>query len=206
MVKLKRAYDERGDDDGTRVLVDRVWPRGVTKERAAVDWWAKGLAPSEELRKWFGHDPRRFEEFAERYRAELDGNPDLERLRRLAREGEVTLVFGAKDREHNQAVVLRSCSKADRARPGVTLDPVRSGRPSPVPPRCAGAARHRGCRRRASAVVAGAVQDASGLAAGELGQVGASDLLEREVEVGGQVRDVPQDVAQLGRQSRALLV
>lgn len=107
MVKLKRAYDERGDDDGTRVLVDRVWPRGVTKERAAVDWWAKGLAPSEELRKWFGHDPRHFEEFAERYRAELDGNPDLERLRRLAREGEVTLVFGAKDREHNQAVVLR---------------------------------------------------------------------------------------------------
>src|SRR5690606_27379462 len=75
MLKLKRAYDERAEDDGTRVLVDRVWPRGVTKERAAIDWWAKGLAPSEELRKWFSHDPKRFDEFAERYEAELAGSP-----------------------------------------------------------------------------------------------------------------------------------
>ena len=89
------------------MLVDRIWPRGVTKERAGIDWWAKSLAPSEELRKWFGHDPKRFDEFAERYAAELEGNADLERLRRLAAEGRVTLVFGAKDREHNQAGVLK---------------------------------------------------------------------------------------------------
>lgn len=107
MVRLKRAYDERSDDDGPRVLVDRIWPRGVTKERAAIDWWAKGLAPSEELRRWFGHDPKRFDEFAERYEAELAGNPDLQRLKELAAAGEVTLVFGAKDRERNQAVVLK---------------------------------------------------------------------------------------------------
>jgi len=112
MVRLKRAYDERAEDDGTRVLVDRVWPRGVTKERAAIDWWAKGLAPSEELRKWFSHDPKRFDEFAERYEAELAGSPDMERLRRLAAEGTVTLVFGARDREHNQAVVLKRLVEA----------------------------------------------------------------------------------------------
>ncbi len=112
MVRLKRAYDERSEDDGTRVLVDRIWPRGVTKERAGIDWWAKSLAPSEELRKWFGHDPKRFDEFAERYVAELTGNADLERLRRLAAEGTVTLVFGAKDRDHNQAVVLKGLLEA----------------------------------------------------------------------------------------------
>lgn len=112
MVRLKRAYDERAEDDGTRVLVDRVWPRGVTKERAAIDWWAKGLAPSEELRKWFSHDPKRFDEFAERYEAELAGSPDMERLRRLAAEGTVTLVYGARDREHNQAVVLKRLVEA----------------------------------------------------------------------------------------------
>ncbi|SRR5690554_5649510 len=112
MVKLKRAYDEKAEDDGTRVLVDRIWPRGVTKERAAIDWWAKGLAPSEDLRKWFSHDAKRFEEFADRYRAELNGSEDLERLRQLSASGVVTLVFGAKDREHNQAVVLKSIVEA----------------------------------------------------------------------------------------------
>lgn len=112
MVRLKRAYDERSEDDGTRVLVDRIWPRGVTKERAAIDWWATGLAPSEELRRWFAHDPKRFDEFAERYEAELAGSADLERLRRLAAAGEVTLVFGAKDRERNQAVVLKRLLEA----------------------------------------------------------------------------------------------
>lgn len=112
MVNLKRAYDEKGEGDGTRVLVDRIWPRGVTKERAGIDWWAKGLAPSEELRKWFSHDPKRFAEFAERYRAELHASPDLQRLRDLAEQGEVTLVFGAKDREHNQAAVLKEMVEA----------------------------------------------------------------------------------------------
>ena len=107
MLRLKRAYDDKEKDDGTRVLVDRVWPRGVTKERAAIDWWAKDLAPSEELRKWFAHDPKRFDEFADRYRGELHGNSDLERLKQLSHDGRVTLVYGAKDREHNQAVVLK---------------------------------------------------------------------------------------------------
>lgn len=112
MVKLKRAYDEKAEDDGTRVLVDRIWPRGVTKERAGIDWWAKGLAPSEDLRKWFSHDAKRFGEFAERYRAELNGSEDLKRLKQLSSSGVVTLVFGAKDREHNQAVVLKSIVEA----------------------------------------------------------------------------------------------
>src|SRR5690606_2130774 len=104
---LKRAYDARAEDDGIRVLVDRVWPRGVTKERAAIDWWAKGLAPSEGLRKWFSHDPKRFDEFAERYGSELAGNPDRGRLEALVKQGTVTLVFGSKDRERNQAAVLK---------------------------------------------------------------------------------------------------
>lgn len=113
MLKLKRAYDERAEDDGTRVLVDRIWPRGVTKERAAIDWWAKGLAPSEDLRKWFSHDPKRFDEFADRYIGELQGSADLDRLRKLCLDGNVTLVFGAKDREHNQAVVLKKLVERD---------------------------------------------------------------------------------------------
>lgn len=113
MLKLKRAYDEKAEDDGTRVLVDRIWPRGVTKERASIDWWAKGLAPSEDLRKWFSHDPKRFEEFADRYRGELHGSADLDRLKKLSSDGKVTLVFGAKDREHNQAVVLKEMVERD---------------------------------------------------------------------------------------------
>lgn len=106
MVKIKRAYVAAAADDGKRVLVDRVWPRGVTKERAAIDWWAKDLAPSQELRKWFGHRPERYLEFKERYEAELSGNPELPRLRDLVASERVTLVYGAKDEEHNQAVVL----------------------------------------------------------------------------------------------------
>ncbi len=112
MVKIKRAYDDRAEDDGMRVLVDRIWPRGVTKDSAGIDWWAKSLAPSEDLRKWFSHDPKRFDEFAERYRGELDDSPDLEKLKQLSQDGSVTLVFGAKDREHNQAVVLKALVEA----------------------------------------------------------------------------------------------
>ena len=105
-VALKRAYEAASDSDGTRVLVDRLWPRGVTKARARIDVWLKDVAPSTQLRKWFGHDPGKWTEFQRRYRAELKGSEALAELRKLAREGHVTLVYGAKDEEHNDAVVL----------------------------------------------------------------------------------------------------
>jgi len=106
MLKIKRAYEEASSADGTRVLVDRLWPRGVTKERAAVDWWAKELAPSHELRKWYGHRPERFEEFKERYAEEVSSREELAQLRELAESGTVTLVYAAKDEVRNQAAVL----------------------------------------------------------------------------------------------------
>ena len=107
-VRLKRAYDPPAASDGTRILVDRLWPRGVRKADAALDGWLKELAPSAELRKWFGHDPARWPEFQRRYADELSRRPEeIERLRALVRKGTVTLVFGARDEEHNDAVVLR---------------------------------------------------------------------------------------------------
>ena len=107
-IRLKRAYEPATDDDGRRVLVDRLWPRGVSKAEAAIDEWAKDLAPSTELRKWFGHDPRRWQAFRSRYRAELATfGDDLDRLRDVARAGTLTLVYAARDQAHNDAVVLR---------------------------------------------------------------------------------------------------
>jgi uncharacterized protein YeaO (DUF488 family) len=107
-VRLKRAYEHAAPDDGTRILVDRLWPRGLKKTEAGIDQWVKVLAPSTELRKWFGHDPSRWQEFRQRYRAELRaGSDQLEHLRTLARSGTITLVYGARDEEHNDAVVLR---------------------------------------------------------------------------------------------------
>lgn len=107
-VRIKRAYEAPSADDGTRVLVDRLWPRGVRKADAAIDHWAKELAPSTELRKWFGHDPARWAEFRRRYAAELrEQGEALDRLRALAEKGPVTLVYAAHDEEHNDAVVLR---------------------------------------------------------------------------------------------------
>ncbi|RWG80540.1 MAG: DUF488 family protein [Mesorhizobium sp.] len=107
-VKLKRAYETPVADDGTRVLVDRLWPRGVKKTEAAIDYWMKELAPSTELRKWFGHDPARWDEFRRRYAAEIHQHRDeLGQLRSLMQEGAVTLVFSAHDEAHNDAVVLR---------------------------------------------------------------------------------------------------
>jgi uncharacterized protein YeaO (DUF488 family) len=106
-VRLKRAYEPPDDDDGYRVLIDRLWPRGVSKEEARVDEWARELGPSTELRKWFGHQPVRFDEFRRRYTAELAAQDEkLRELRRRAREGTLTLVYGARDTEHNDAVVL----------------------------------------------------------------------------------------------------
>jgi uncharacterized protein YeaO (DUF488 family) len=107
-VRLKRAYEPPSRSDGTRVLVDRLWPRGVKKTDAKIDEWMKDIAPSTALRKWFGHDPARWPEFQERYAAEVYRHPEqLERLRTLAREGPLTLVFSAHDEAHNDAVVLR---------------------------------------------------------------------------------------------------
>ena len=108
-VKLKRAYEAPADDDGTRVLIDRLWPRGVRKRDAALDLWLKELGPSTELRKWFGHDPARWDEFRTRYAAELAQKPELmAQLREFAHQGVLTLVYSAHDQQHNDAVVLRS--------------------------------------------------------------------------------------------------
>ena len=108
-VKLKRAYVAQDADDGTRVLVDRLWPRGVRKADAALDLWLKEIAPSTELRKWFDHDTARWDEFRERYSGELRTHPELlVQLRTLARKGTLTLVYAAHDERHNDAVVLRA--------------------------------------------------------------------------------------------------
>jgi uncharacterized protein YeaO (DUF488 family) len=107
-VKLKRAYDPPASGDGKRVLIDRLWPRGLSKEKAALDQWIKDIAPSAELRKWFGHDPARWDEFRRRYAAEVHQHSDLlEKLRSLARTGTLTLVYSAHDEEHNNAMELR---------------------------------------------------------------------------------------------------
>jgi uncharacterized protein YeaO (DUF488 family) len=107
-IRLKRAYEPPAASDGKRILVDRLWPRGVKKAVAAIDMWAKDIAPSTELRQWFGHETGRWGEFRRRYVAELARKTDLiKELRALARNGPITLVFGAHDQTHNDAVVLR---------------------------------------------------------------------------------------------------
>jgi uncharacterized protein YeaO (DUF488 family) len=106
-VHSKRVYDRAEPDDGYRVLIDHVWPRGISHERAKLDEWARELAPSDELRKWFDHVPDRFEGFRSRYRDELnDKHERVEELRRRARKGRLTIVYAARDREHNNAIVL----------------------------------------------------------------------------------------------------
>jgi uncharacterized protein YeaO (DUF488 family) len=108
-VTIKRAYEPAVRSDGSRILVDRLWPRGISKRKAALHGWMKEVAPSPALRKWFGHKPERFKDFAKRYRAELKGNPALEDLRAL--KGKVTLVYGAKDPKINHAAVLAKVLK-----------------------------------------------------------------------------------------------
>lgn len=108
-IRLRRIYDEPEKDEGTRVLVDRVWPRGISRDAADLDHWFKELAPSTELRKWFGHDPKLWAAFKQKYRQELEDDDKREKLKELvelAASGPLTLLFGAKDTEHNQAVVL----------------------------------------------------------------------------------------------------
>lgn len=109
-LRLKRVYEPAGEEDGLRVLVDRLWPRGMSKEEAAVDHWAKEAAPSHELRRWFGHDPARWDAFQQRYRDELaapGAQEELSHLRALARKSPMTLLYAATDDAMNNAVVLR---------------------------------------------------------------------------------------------------
>jgi uncharacterized protein YeaO (DUF488 family) len=109
-IRLKRVYDKPAKADGRRVLVDRIWPRGLTKQEARIDKWLKEIAPSTKLRKWFRHDPARWNEFKKRYAAELDDRREqVERLARESHKRTVTLLFGAKDIEHNNAVALKEC-------------------------------------------------------------------------------------------------
>ena len=108
-VEIKRVYEAPGRADGTRILVDRLWPRGLSKERARVDLWLKNIAPSTELRKWFSHDPSKWTKFQVRYRQELKSVADLlDVLKNMAAKGPITLLYGAKDEVHNEAVVLQS--------------------------------------------------------------------------------------------------
>ena len=111
-VQVKRAYDPPSERDGVRILVDRLWPRGLTKTAAAVDLWLKDLAPSVALRRWFNHDPSRWSEFTRRYAEELDAiqqkSPAIAALVGAVRRGRVTLLFGARDQQHNNATALRS--------------------------------------------------------------------------------------------------
>ena len=117
MIQLKRVYEKPSRNDGLRVLVDRLWPRGLTKELAAVDLWLKDVAPSTELRKWFGHDPAKWKEFQVRYRKELREKKDaLELLKQKSEEHTVTLVYGARDEEHNEALVLKSVLEGRRTK------------------------------------------------------------------------------------------
>jgi len=107
-IALKRIYEKPSKEDGFRVLVERLWPRGITKERASVDLWLKDVAPSTELRKWFGHDPAKWEQFCKRYRVELEQKKDAVcLLKQKSKEGAITLVYAARDEKHNSAVVLK---------------------------------------------------------------------------------------------------
>jgi uncharacterized protein YeaO (DUF488 family) len=107
-IKLKRVYETSAKKDGTRILVDRLWPRGLTKQKASVDIWLKEIAPSTELRKWFHHDPEKWKEFKQRYLMELKSKKEqIELLKKQLKKGTVILLYGAKDEEHNEALVLK---------------------------------------------------------------------------------------------------
>jgi len=107
-LKIKRVYDKPAEEDGTRILVDRLWPRGLTKQKAKVDVWLKDIAPSTELRKWFAHDPEKWKEFIKKYKKELHENKEQAAvLKEYLRQGTVTLVYGARDELHNEALVIK---------------------------------------------------------------------------------------------------
>jgi uncharacterized protein YeaO (DUF488 family) len=114
-INIKRAYEQTHNDDVLRILVDRLWPRGLTKEKASVDLWLKEIAPSTELRKWFAHDPDKWKRFRGRYETEIRHNHDLINvLKKKAREGTITLIYGARDEKHNEALVLKQFLERDQ--------------------------------------------------------------------------------------------
>ena len=114
MIKTKRVYEKSTRKDGTRVLVDRLWPRGISKKDARIDEWLREIAPSDKLRKWFGHDPSKWEDFKRKYMKELEGNRDLKsKLENISRVGTLTLVYSAKDEKHNQAIALKEFLEHD---------------------------------------------------------------------------------------------
>jgi len=118
MIRLKRAYDAPSRSDGLRILVERLWPRGVTKHKGAIDLWLKDFAPSTQLRKWYGHDPARWTEFQKRYRAELNDLGDLlPLLKRITDNETVTFVYAAKDEAHNSAILLKARLESGSHRP-----------------------------------------------------------------------------------------
>jgi uncharacterized protein YeaO (DUF488 family) len=126
MIRIKRAYEQPSVADGERVLVERLWPRGVTKARAALDHWLKDVAPSPELRRWFAHDPAKWKQFERRYWKELAGKAEaIEWLRSKARRGTVTLVYAARDEEHNGAAALKAFIER-RKRSGAGMSPAHS--------------------------------------------------------------------------------
>ncbi len=109
-VKIKRIYEDSSAEDGLRILVDRVWPRGISKERAGLDYWLKEIGPSKELRQWFNHEDDKYEDFSKRYREELssgEAKEDFDKLKELARGQDVSLIYSAKNEKHNQAQVLK---------------------------------------------------------------------------------------------------
>jgi len=113
MIKIKRAYQPSSKDDGFRILIDRIWPRGVSKERANLDLWMKEIAPSDDLRKWFSHDPKKWNEFENRYKHELKDKKELiNKIKEIEKDKEkVTLIYSAKDEKHNNAIVLENMLK-----------------------------------------------------------------------------------------------
>lgn len=113
MIKIKRAYESSDEDDGFRILVDKLWPRGISKERANLNLWMKEIAPSDDLRKWFSHDPKKWNEFKSRYKEELKGKAEyIDKIKDIEKTNKnITLVYSAKDKEHNNAVVLEDILK-----------------------------------------------------------------------------------------------
>jgi uncharacterized protein YeaO (DUF488 family) len=129
MVTLKRAYDSAAGTDGTRFLVERLWPRGVSKAKLRIDAWLKEVGPSTELRKWFGHDPEKWSEFRQRYFRELDSRPEAwQPIVSAARRGRVTLVYSSHDEQHNNAVALQEYLQARAKRPRTSTRPAAAGR------------------------------------------------------------------------------